>query len=90
MNTRSIDKCERVRRIGAAGFLAVWGFGVLGVVELLARYLVLVLRGTVQFRPGEALDSFVRSVVIGVATAAAVWIVYERRYKRVTPQALKE
>jgi hypothetical protein len=70
--------------------LAVLGVGVLGGVEFLANYLVPVLSGTVQLRPGEALGSFVRSVVIGVAIAAGVWLVYAWRYKRVTPQALKE
>ena len=89
MNTRSIEKWEHVGRGGAARFLAVLGVGVLGGVEFVASYLVPVLRGTVQFRPGEALDSFVRSVVIGVAIAAAIWLVSEWRYKRVTPQALK-
>ena len=55
--------------------MAVLGVGGLGSMEFLANYLVPVLRGTVQFRPGEALDSFVRSVVIGVAIAAGVWLV---------------
>jgi hypothetical protein len=86
MDTRSIEKWEHVRRRGAARFLAVLGVGVLGGVEFLANYLVPVLRGTVQLRPGEALDSFVRSVVIGVAIAAGVWLVYEWRYKRVRPK----
>ena len=75
MNTLSNEKWERVRRRGAARFLAVLGVGVLGGVELLANYLVPVLSGTVQLRPGEALGSFVRSVVIGVAIAAGVWLV---------------
>jgi hypothetical protein len=90
MNTGSVEKWEHVTRRGAARFLAVLGVGVLGGVEFLANYLLpVVLRDTVQFRPGEALDGFVRSVVIGVATAAGVWLDYEWRYKRVTPQALK-
>jgi hypothetical protein len=58
MNTRSIEKWEHVSRRGAARFLAVLGVGVLGGVEFLANCLVPVLRGTVQFRPGEAFRQF--------------------------------
>ena len=55
--------------------MAVLGVGVLAGVEFIANYLVPVLSGTVQLRPGEALGIFVRSVVIGVAIAAGVWLV---------------
>jgi hypothetical protein len=88
MHPRHIQNWERVRRKGAVRLLTEWG-SVYGGLHFLAPYALAALQGNVQFRPGEALDSFVGSIVFGAVIAAAIWFISEWRYKRSTTQALK-